>query len=659
MQTDLDHGLNEMPKKSQKNFKKDITHLENEIIRHKVLYYKGDPLITDTEYDALEEELKELSPDSYVLKMVGSNAQMSLKKVAHKTKMLSLAKTYDVNDLKKWIGEYEVVATHKIDGVSCSLIYENNKLVMAKTRGNGSLGEDISVHIKWIPDIPKSIEYKELSSFEVRGELYCHQDNFQKLSEEMFELGLERPTSMRNIVAGLVGRKDSLELLRYINFFSFSLLPLTDDFFNDELQTEWDKIQMLSKLGFNNPYCQLLKETSSVEKEIEYLKESIEKGKILIDGLVFTINDLKVHEELGETAHHPRYKMAFKLLGEEKETEIEEIIWSVSRNGVLTPVANVKPVVLSGAKISRVTLHNFGMVKEHQLKKGDMIRITRSGEVIPKFLSVVKSSANSFHFPKECPTCHQEVVENDIRLICTNDQCAGREKENILYFIRKMEMADLSSKRLEGFIEANLVSKIPDLFDIKREDLLNLEKIKDKLANKIIMSIQNSIQDADLVRFLTALGITGGASNKIAKIIDSGVDSLDKFLKLTIEELMKVDSFAEKSATEFIHSFQSKKELIKELKSKGLTIKKIVVDSSNKKLLNGQKFCITGTLSMKRSDIEKMIKENGGQVVGSVSTKTHYLLTNDTDSSSSKFKKAQKLNIPIINEEKFLKLIKS
>lgn len=625
-----------------------IKHLEEEILRHKNLYYQGKPEISDVEYDKIEDELKELSPKSEVLQFVGSEVFVG-EKVEHARKMLSLNKTYKEEDLLKWSKNQEVLSTFKIDGSSCSLVYIDGKLYVAKTRGDGKFGEKITSKVLQIPHVPKILNNKK--SFEVRGEVFCTEENFIHLSNEMVNRGLEKPTSQRNIVAGLLGRKENLDLCKYLSFQAFEMFG--DDL---KLKTEDEKLKLLIEMGFETPEYFLNKTDKDFKERLKEAQNFMSEGNYLIDGIVFSFNDLKLHETMGETAHHPRYKIAFKFQGDVKETKIKSISWQVSRNGILTPVGNVEPVELSGAKVSRVTLHNFGLVKQFELKKGDVIKIVRSGEVIPKFLDVVESSENKFGYPEKCPSCDEKVYVEDIRIVCRNDKCPDKVKDEILNFIKKIGIDDLSSKRIEEFIRNGIFYDIPSLYEIKKEELLKLDKVKDKLANKIITNIENS-KDTDIITFLSSLGISGGAYNKCEKVVNAGFDTIEKVLNMKAKDLLEVESFAEKSSKDFVNSIQSKKDHIKEIISKGFNFKSIKPNTSNS--LNGQKFCITGTLTMKRSELQKLIKDNGGQAVSSVSSNTDFLITNDKESSSSKFKKAKELNIPIINEEKFLALIRS
>jgi DNA ligase (NAD+) len=622
-----------------------IAVLADLILKHKALYYQGRPEISDSEYDKLEEELARLDPDNYALKIVGTTTSAS-DKIKHDKKMLSLEKTYVLEDLLAWVGTEEVISTMKLDGVSCSLVYENGNLVQAKTRGDGTYGENIMAKVMWVNSIPKLITPK--NKIEVRGELFCDEESFFHLSREMVSIGLDRPTSQRNIVAGLMGRKDNLEFCRYIKFMAFDYLS------DEKITKEEEKFQKLEKCGFTIPEVGVHNNSKSIVHTIDNAREFMSEGDYQIDGLVFTYNKMSHHEELGETSHHPRYKMAFKFQGESKTTKLKEIIWSVSRNGILTPVGEVEPVELSGAMIGRVTLHNYGMVLQYNLKTGDEIEIIRSGEVIPKFLSVVKSSTSQFKVPEYCPSCGKKVEIEDIRIYCRNDKCPGKNKEVILNFIQKIGIEDLSGKRLEELMNAKLVSTIGDIYRLTADDLMKIDKIKDKLSTKVIESIQKT-KTVDLITFLSALGISGGAFNKCEKVVRAGFDSIEKIKGLTLEKLMSIESFAEKSATDFLASLKEKLPLIDELIACGF---KFTIEETRETEITGKKICITGALTEKRSVVEDSIREGGGLVVSTVSKNTDILVTNETDPTSSKFKKALELKIKIISEVELMELLK-
>ena len=625
---------------------KEVKNLEALVLKHKSLYYQGRPEISDQDYDAIEEKLKKIDPNNKVLSLVGTSPSGG-DKVAHKQKMLSLSKVYEVDELLSWIENHQVVSTFKIDGVSCSLVYKDGSLAIAKTRGDGSFGENITAKARWISDIQGTLDIKD-SECEIRGEIYCTEENFFKLSKEMQGIGLEKPTSQRNIVAGLLGRKDHIELSRHLSFQAFELI--SDE---TKLKDEFQKFNLLKKLQFNIPDFQLHKNAETINNVVDEARKFMSEGDYQIDGLVFTLNDIKLHDQLGATAHHPRYKMAFKYRGDSKTTEIESIEWGVSRNGILTPVAHVKPVELSGAEIRRVTLHNYGMVEQYNLKSGDQIEVVRSGEVIPKFLSVIKASGGEFKYPEECPSCQKKTKVDSIRLYCVNEKCPAKLKEIILNFIVKIGIDNLSTKRLEEMMNKGVVSEITDLYKISKDKLLTLDKTKEKLADKILKEIEKS-RTVDLITFLSALGISGGAYNKCEKIVHAGYSSLAKVKSLTVDQLVEIDGFAQKSADDFIDSLKEKMQLIESLEDVGFSFKEIKIEENP---IKGKKICITGALSEKRSVIEAKIRELGGVVGSSVGKTTDYLLTNETESSSSKFKKAKDLGVAIISEKQFFEMV--
>lgn len=626
---------------------KRIHELEKLILHHKERYYQGHAEISDEAYDKLEAELKKLDPENPVLQLVGFKQSESTAKVEHQKKMLSLDKTYDENDLTKWIGKEDVLSVFKIDGSSCSLIYENGHLVMAKTRGDGTLGENITKKAVFIPDIPKYIPGNK--NLEVRGEVYCIEKNFFVLSKEMTDMGLEAPTSQRNIVAGLLGRKENIQLCRHLSFQAFDLIS------DEKLKKEHEKLDYLKESGFLTPDYIVHKGAKDLNNRISEAKDFMGNGDYLIDGMVFVYDDLKLHGELGETSHHPRYKIAFKFAGETKVAKINEIEWGVSRNGTLTPVALIEPTELSGAMIGRVTLHNFGMVQNFQLTAGDKIEIIRSGEVIPKFLGVVEKSGNKFTYPQQCPSCNSQLKVEDIWLFCENELCPTKVKEEILNYVHKAGIDDVSDKRLDEMISKGLVETIPDLYRLKVDDFLLLEKVKDKLANKMFENIQKT-KHQSLAQFISAIGVEGVSITKSEKIISQGYNTLEKILGLTIDKLLEIEGFAQKSSESILKSLSKKKPLIEELVSVGVVVKADEI-ASGEGPLKGLKFCITGELGQPRPQIEKMIKQQGGVIAG-VSKNLNYLVTNEEESSSSKFVKAKSLGIPIINEDMLMKLIK-
>lgn len=620
-----------------------IKELSELILKHKDLYYSGKKEIEDEEYDALEKELSKLDPENYSLKVVGS-VFFDGEKVKHEKKMLSLEKTYIEDIMLKWREDNVLIGTYKVDGNSASLVYNDGSFTIAKTRGDGEFGENISSQVVHISTIPKTIKTK--NKVEVRGEIYCSMENFAKLAEEMVKRGIDKPKSERNIVAGILGRKDHKDLASYLSFFAFDYLS------DEEATSEESKMKKLKDEKFILPMMKKISSDKDLQEFIKQTQSFMENGEYLIDGAVLTINDISKQEELGYTSHHPKYKLAFKFEGEVKETKIVDINWQISRFGVLTPVGEIEPVELAGATITNVTLHNLRTVKLFDLKKGDTIKIIRSGEVIPKFLSVVNSLDKELEVPTVCEFCNNGLVHEDVRLICPNSDCSGRHEEYILNFIHSIGIDDLSEKRLKNMMQLNLVKTIPDLYRITEEDMKKLPKTQEKMARKIVKNIEKSKQ-VNLIKFLSSLSFAGGARRTTELVLENGVKTFADLFNLKEESLVEIKGLAKKKASDYVDSIQANKDLINELLELGFEVE---FPKSSGDLLKGKTFCITGEINIaeSRKSLENIIKSNGGACSSSVSKKTDYLVCNE-ESSSSKYVSAKGLGIKIITEEEFQK----
>ncbi len=621
-----------------------ISKLADQVMHHKKLYYAGHPEMSDVEYDKLEARLKKLSPRHPALSFVGSEVASSSKKVAHKEPMLSLAKTYDLAELERWIKDHPVVGMQKIDGNSLSIIYEDGELVLAKTRGNGREGEDVTDKIAWISDLIPNLPGKY--NAEIRGELFCYESRFVRLVHEFIDLGLERPTSPRNIVAGLLGRKNHQHLARYFNFYAFELISDHKDL---QFKFEIDKFSWLSKAGFSLPAPALLSSIEEAKSYLDEVKVVMDQDEIGLDGAVFSYNELNLHKELGNTAHHPRAKMSFKWQGETATSEIQEIIWSTSRLGIVTPVAVIDPVTLSGAKITNVTLHNAAHVKVYDLKPRDLIELVRSGEVIPKYLRTIKPGMGTSKFPKACPECGSRLQFDDVRLTCPNQEsCPAQQSGTILNWIKCVGIDDLSEKRLGQMMDLGLVDSIPDLYRLTKDDLLKLPQTKEKMASKLFMNIESS-KNVGLAQFLNGLGIAGTGLTSWEKLLKK-FNNLKALQKASVEDLVEVDGFAEKSAEQIVAGLKRLAPVIDELFKVGLkpTVSTSLVTGGP---LEGRQIVITGSLSEPRSFFEKMIRQAGGNPTSSVSKKTFAVVTSDVTSNSSKMKKARDLGVEIWGED--------
>jgi DNA ligase (NAD+) len=623
-----------------------IRELADQILHHKQLYYDGRPEISDAAYDRLEDELKRLAPDHPVLSFVGSQKFSTGQKIEHDRPMLSLDKTYIENDLIAWADRHPVVGTVKIDGNSISLVYRGGALFQAKTRGNGRVGEDVMAKVRWVADIPSKLPNSR-ADVEIRGELYCTESQFLRLSHEMERQGLEKPTSPRNIVAGVLGRTTYVENARFFSFFSFDAIP-TDR--NLSFKTEIEKCDWLEAHCFRLPFHELLTSGDAIRSFLAKVQAMMNEDEIGIDGAVFSYNDLRLHDELGDTSHHPRYKLAFKWQGQTAVSTIREIMWDTSRLGIVTPVAIIDPVFLSGAKITNITLHNAAIVQNFALKPGDKIEVVRSGEVIPKFLRVVEADSGQVCLPKDCPSCGAKLEFDDVRLLCRNAaNCPAQRSRSILNWLRCVEIDDISDKRLQQMIQLGLVETIPDLYRLTMDDMLKLPLTKEKMAQKILNNIQQS-KNLPLARFLNGLGIEGSGLTTWEKLLEH-FPNLDAIRKVTVDQVVAVEGFAEKSANQIVGGLKQKSKLIDQLLEAGVTPKSDGIVANSEGPLSGLTLVITGALSMPRGEFEKLIKRAGGKIASSVSKATSALVTNESDSSSSKMKKAKELGIPIWSED--------
>ncbi len=619
------------------------------IMHHKRLYYAGKPEISDAAYDKLEQELRSLDPQHPALQFVGTEATSSSRRVSHDKPMLSLNKTYKVEDLIAWMGKEKIVGSPKVDGNSLSLIYEKGVLTIAKTRGDGRVGEDVTDKVRWIAECPPRLD--QPISCEIRGEVYCSTHAFAGLVEEMLKRGLERPTNPRNIVAGMLGRKVHFDLCHFFQFFAFDALGAEVD---KASQTETEKYAWLAKRGFKVLPHKLVDDETGVQDFLEDMRRRMAEDEIAYDGAVFAYERLALHQQLGNTSHHPRYKLSFKWPGQTAEADIERIEWATSRLGIITPVAVVKPVYLSGATITNITLHNAEHVSAYNLKAGDKIEIIRSGEVIPKFLQVLVPAPGSYVWPKQCPSCLTILEFDGVRLKCPNGSaCPAQRSGFILNWIRAAEIEDLSDKRLEQIVQAALVEDVSDLYRLKVEDFLKLPATKEKMAQKLFDNIQSS-RNLTLAQFLNGMGIEGAGLRTWEKLVEH-FHNLDAILAADQASIEEIDGFAAKSAEQIVEGLRQRRSLIKKLLKVG--VKPRIPErrhAPGEGPLAGKQFVITGALSRSREEIEKLIREAGGKASASVSKNTFALVTNEADSNSSKMKKARDLGIPVWTEEKLL-----
>jgi DNA ligase (NAD+) len=613
--------------------------LEQKVLEAKKNYYSGYPTITDAQYDALESTLKQEYPDSIVLSIVGYEIDKK-GKVKHNKKMLSLEKIKNFNDLRKFanLTQGDIFCSYKMDGSACSIVFENGKFFQAKTRGNGTWGEIITKHLEHL-NFPKELNCEKL---EVRGEVVISQTNFEKLKKELNDDEIIQ----RNIVSGLLHRKEGLEICKYLDFFAYDVL-------GKEFKTEEEKFNYLKSIGFKTPNkCLLGKDFEEsdfmvIENDYKFY------FNYLVDGLVFSINNCNEQEELGYTSHHPKGKIAYKFQSETAVTKIKDIEVGLGRTGKLSFVGIIEPVELSGVQINRVTLHNVAYIKEHQINIGALIEITRSNEVIPKHISTLESEGE-FEFIENCPCCGSQLQqsETEVDLVCINDLCEAKKIARIMGWININEIYYLGAQNLFKMIDTGFVNQIADLYKITKEQLLKLDGFQIGLATKIIDSI-NTTKEVDSYKFLAGLGINN-VGRRMSKLL------LEKYgtVKNLIANLN--NNFADDikgigpKIKEKLINFLTNEKMVKEIENifEQVTEKELKKSEGN---LSGKNLAITGTLTKGRKEIEKDIETAGGKV-GSISNNTNYLVANEI-SNSSKFTKANKLGIKIITEKELYEII--
>lgn len=633
-----------------------VAFLAQEVMRHKRLYYAGRPKIEDRDFDRLEAELRALAPDHPALRFVGTDLISESRKVQHDRPMLSLEKTYVLKDLNEWIDGHAVVGMWKIDGNSLSLIYRRGKLTLAKTRGDGRVGEDVTDKIRWVGDVVPVLggPGEELPEVvEIRGELFCQNEAFLWLSGEMVERGLERPTNPRNIVAGMLGRKTNFDLARNFSFVAFDVELVGQP---AVFKREWSKMTWLQAQGFKLAGAELLKSREACEPYLESVKGVMDLGEVGVDGVVFVYDDVSLQHEIGETSHHPRYKLSYKWQGETAHSVITGMTWATSRLGNVTPVAVIEPVFLSGATLTNVTLHNAAMVRANNLKTGDRIEVVRSGEVIPKFLAVVEAHPGTYHWPESCPSCGGVLEFDEVRLRCPNEKgCPAQQARGILNWIQNAEIEDLSEKRLEQLLELGLVQEIPDLYRLTKDDFLKLPQTKEKMATKLFKNIEKSRQ-LPISKFLSGLGIEGAGRTTWDKLLEV-FHGLDGLLAATESDIAAVEGFAEKSGQQIVSGLKAKSALIAKLLNAGVQPQRSAARGGAALSLKGKQIVITGALTRPRSEVEDAIRAAGGSPGSAVSKNTYAIVTDDPASESSKMKKGRELGIPVWNERKLWEFI--
>jgi len=666
-----------------KDIEKKIEALREQIRHHEYRYFVlDDPEISDAEFDQLMNQLKKLeaehpaliTPDSPTQR-VGGKPREGVVKAAHSSPMLSLDNTYSVDELRNWERrvhelsgrkDIDYVCELKLDGMSLALLYENGQLVRGITRGDGSIGEDVTLNVRTVRSIPLSIPRAKLKAagipadFEVRGEMLMPLAAFRKMNEDREERGLSLFANPRNATAGTVRQLEpSIVAQRRLDYFAYMLLQEGRTLFD----RHWETLNALDAAGFKvNASRKLAKSFEEVWAFIEREEVKRETLPYEIDGIVVKVDRIALQEELGYTGKAPRWAIAYKYAARAGITQIEGILVQVGRTGKLTPVAVLKPVPIGGTTVSRATLHNMDEIERLGVKIGDWVEVERGGDVIPKVTRVVDDKDHPrghrlFHMPENCPVCGTKVVrtEGEVDYRCVNANCPAKLRETILHFASRgvMNIDGMGEALVNQLTDRGLVKNVADLYMLTKADLLSLERMGEKSAQNVLREIEAS-KNLPLERLIYGLGMRF-VGERTAQFLAEHFGSMDALLNASEEELQQVNEVGPRIAQSIEEFFQEprNRELVERLRKAGLTFAGIKKERGTK--LAGKTFVLTGTLTRPRDQVKKMIEDAGGRVAGSVSKKTDYVVAG-TD-AGSKLDKAKELGVSVIGENDLDKLL--
>ena len=649
-------------------------------------YVLAEPLISDQEYDLLYKKLEKLESENPQFitadsptQRVGKDLTKEFKPVIHQFPMLSLANTYNENELldfdrrvKETLGENEVVeyvVEYKIDGASVSLNYVDGKLKTAATRGDGTTGEEITQNVKTIKSVPLKLKNYphpkySLSNIEVRGEIFMDVEDFKKLNKEREERGEKLFANPRNSSAGTLKLQDSKVVAqRPLKIFTYYLLNN-----QNELQKQSENLELLGVLGFRiNKDFRICKSIEDVLKVCGEFEEKRDSLPFEIDGAVIKVNSIRQQNILGSIAKSPRWAVAFKFKAKQAVTLLKGITWQVGRTGAVTPVAELQPVLLAGSTISRATLHNVDEIKRKDIRVNDMVVLEKGGDVIPKIVSVQLEARKSNSFPTEppanCPVCNSALnqPEEEVALYCENPECPAQVKGKLEHFASRtaMDIEGLGEALVDLFVEKNFLKSVADVYDLKlhREELIQIDRLGEKSIDNLLVSIEKSKQQS-FAKVLFALGIRYVGAGVAKKLSDHFL-SLENLQNAKKEALLNVFEIGESIADSILKFFSDQKNLsiIDRLKQHELnfaTEKKLVAEN----VFSNKSFVLTGSLEkFSREEAGEKIINLGGKVVSSVSKKTDFVLAGEA--AGSKLEKAKSLGIIILSEQDFLDMLKS
>ncbi|MCA0989269.1 NAD-dependent DNA ligase LigA [Guptibacillus algicola] len=662
---------------ANENASKRIEELRQLLDKYNYEYHVLDkPSVPDAEYDRmmnellrLEEEHPELRTDDSPTQRVGGPPLEGFQKVEHRVPMLSLGNAFGEEDLKDFdrrvrdrIGEnFSYVCELKIDGLAVSLIYEDGLFVRGATRGDGTIGEDITHNLKTIPAIP--LRLSEKVSMEVRGEAYMPKPSFVKLNEDREKNEQDVFANPRNAAAGSLRQLDpKIAASRNLSIFVYGVGTVD----GKEIDSHSDGLDYLSKLGFKtNPEW---KRCDTIDAVIEYIGGWSERRPDLsyeIDGIVVKVDSLEHQDELGFTAKSPRWAIAYKFPAEEVVTRLLDIELNVGRTGVVTPTAVLEPVLVAGTTVQRASLHNEDLIQEKDIKIGDYVVVKKAGDIIPEVVSVLEErrtgEEKGFAMPETCPECGSDLVrlEEEVALRCINPKCPAQLREGLIHFVSRnaMNIDGLGERVITQLFREELIHDVADIYQLKHEQLIELERMGEKSVSNLLEAIAVS-KDNSLEKLLFGLGIRHVGS-KAAKTLAQQFGTMDSLMEATIEDLEAINEVGQKMAQAVVTYFQNEEvhELVNELKEAGVNMtykgpKPVSVEDIDS-LFAGKTVVLTGKLEqMSRGEAKKKLEEQGAKVTGSVSKSTDLLIAGED--AGSKLEKAESLGIEVWDENKFV-----
>ncbi len=656
--------------------KKEILTLREQLNQYNYEYYVQDnPTVDDFTYDAfmqrlitLEEKYPELKTPDSPTQRVGGEVLEGFSQVEHTVQMQSLGDVFSKEEFEEFDqrtatalehDDVEYVVEMKIDGLSVSLEYENGAFVRGSTRGNGYIGEDITLNLKTIPSIPLQLK-ESIPYLEVRGEVFMPKENFLRLNEEREVLGEPLFANPRNAAAGSLRQLDSrITAHRKLDIFVFNVQQIE----GKELDSHKESLEYLAYLGFKTvPQTKLFYGAREAYQEILRIGEMRGTLPFDIDGSVVKVNDFTEREILGATTKTPKWAIAYKFPAEQQESRLLEIALQVGRTGVVTPNAVLEPVRIAGSTVSRATLHNIDNIHEKDIRIGDMVVIQKAGDIIPEVVKSLKEkrtgSEQIFSMPDGCPACGEPLWREDgeAAVRCRNSNCPAQQMRSIVHFASRpcMDIEGLGPAVVQQLLDANLIGDCGDLYTLRFEDLILLERFGAKSAQNLLSALETS-KNRGLDRVLSALGIPliGG---RAAELLANRYGTMDAILNAKEEEIAQINDIGDKMAASLVHYLEHEKSrtILEKLRDAGvkMTYESRVQDDS----LSGKTFVLTGTLpTLKRNEAKMLIESHGGKVSGSVSKKTDFVVAGDD--AGGKLDKAISLNLTILDEAELLSML--